>query len=170
MIYSLVTFSLLVSASAFGQHKEHHTSLGAHEHGTVKMAMAIEGRKVEIDMDGPSESFLGFEHIAQSKNDLLALKRAKELWNVEILSKLVMLDSKLNCKIDSASFEQTKPEGEHSEIEATAQFTCATDLKGSDMKIGLKDKFPKIKKLKLEIIGAQSKVIDIKKTIEHVKL
>lgn len=170
MIRHLVSLSILCSVTAFGQHNEHHTALGSHEHGSVKMSMAIDGKKVEIDLEGPSESFLGFEHKAKSKSDLQALQRAKELWNAEILTKIVMLDSKLDCKIDSTSFEQTQPAGEHSEIEASAQFTCAMDLKGSDMKIGLKDKFPKIKKLKLEIIGAQSKVLDIKKAIEHVKL
>ncbi len=169
----ILCLTLISSTNLLAQKKEHahgHSSLAAHEHGTVKMAMAIEGKTIALDMDGPSETFLGFEHKAVSKADLLALKNAKELWNAELLGKLVMFDRGLDCKVNKATFEQVNHAGEHSEIEARAEITCAKDPKGSDLKIGLKDKFGKIKNLKLEIIGNQNKTLDIKKAIENVRL
>lgn len=167
----LTVFSLNVFAAEKGHNSHHsHKALSAHEHGHVVMAMAIEGKNIDIDLSGPSEAFLGFEHAPKSKEDQLTFKRAKDLWTIEILSKLVMFDSGLKCTVTSANFEQTTEEGTHSEVKAEAVIACQKDLKGSDVKIGLKDKFPGIKKCKMEIIGASTKTLDIKKAIENVRL
>jgi hypothetical protein len=134
------------------------------------MAIAVEANTIALDLDGPSESFLGFERKAVSKKDMQTLKNAKELWTTLLLVKLVILDPGLECKLNSATFEQVNHAGEHSEIEARAEITCAKDPKGSDLKIAIKDQFPKIKKMKLEVIGNQNNTLDLKKTIENVRL
>lgn len=176
-----VLFSLLFSSIVMAEHDAHkHHNLGAHEHGNVKLAFAIEGKSLDIDMDGPSESFLGFEHKPVSKDDQLAFNKANDLWTKEILTKLIMFPNNFNCRIDAANFHQnyeeestgTKKSSLHSEIEATAKITCdGGSFKGSEVKIGLKDKFPKIKKLKLEILEEdKTKSLDIKKAIETIRL
>lgn len=166
--------ALLFSTSVRAEQDGHKHSLSAHEHGLVNLAFAFEGKTLDIELQGPSESFFGFEHKPTSKDDVLAFNRAKDLWTKEILSKLIMFDGKLNCKIDSTSFVQEFEEKlkTHSSIDAEAKITCeGTPFKGNDVKIGLKDKFPKIKKLKLEIIDAdKTKAIDLKKAIEIIKL
>lgn len=164
---------LLISFSAYAdkhEHKHGHKSLSAHEHGTCELAMAFEGKKVSIELSGPSESFLGFEHAPKSKEEKLAMDRALALWNVELPTKLIMFDNKLGCTKESSSFEQTAHEGEHSEVMAKAVYNCTGSFAGTDVKIGIKDKFPKVKKLKLEVIAEKTKTIDIKKAIETVRL
>lgn len=182
MKLTAIILSLLLSSSLMAKHDGHkHHNLSAHEHGAVKLAFAIEGKTVDIELEGPSESFLGFEHKPTSAEDKKVLNSASELWNKDLLTKVIMFPSNLNCLIDYSKFiqnfeESTETKGkksaEHSEIEATAKLTCSGGtLKGSDVKIGIKDKFPKIKKLKLEIIDAdKTKSVDIKKAIETVRL
>jgi hypothetical protein len=182
MKISAIIISLFLSSSLMAEHDGHkHHNLSAHEHGVVKLAFALEGKTIDIEVDGPSESFLGFEHKPTSTDDKLAYNRASELWNKEILTKVIMFPSNLNCQIETSKFIQNfsdpaetknKKSGEHSEIEATAKLTCnGGSFKGADVKIGLKDKFPNIKKLKLDIIDAdKTKSLDIKKAIETVRL
>lgn len=150
----------------------HKHNLSAHEHGHVKLAMAIEGNSVDVDLDGPSESFIGFEHRPVSKEDLMALSRAKDLWTKEMLTKLIIFPKNLNCRIEGSQFNQIFEAGVHSEIEATAKFICnGVLMKGTEIKIGLKAQYPKIKKLKLEIIDTdKTKSLDIKKAVETVRL
>lgn len=181
MKLSALLLSLLLSSSLLADQHEHKKSLDAHEHGAIHLAFAIEGKTIDIELNGPSESFLGFEHKPTSKEEIATFNRLKELWTKDLLTNLFVFDSKLNCKIDSALFEQefeesktngSKKSGTHSEITADAKISCADgNFKGTDVKIGLKEKFPKIKKLKLEIIDAdKTKAVDIKRPIETVRL
>lgn len=183
-LLQLSSACLLAGSLAFNAYAEkghHKHALDAHEHGTVKLAFAIEDKTMEVDMEGPAESFIGFEHMPKTENEKLAFSRAQSLWTAELLTKLIMVDSRLNCQIDSATFEQIseapaaekkgKKAGEHSEIEAKAKISCkAAGFKGTDVKIGIKDKFPKIKDLTLEVLGTETKSLKIKKTIESVRL
>lgn len=51
---------------ALGQmddHSHHHVDeLGAHEHGVGALNIAVEGEALEIELAGPADNFLGFEH------------------------------------------------------------------------------------------------------------
>ena len=55
---TIALVSLLISSNSFSS--DHGHGLGAHEHGSIKVGIAIEGSSAEIDIDGPAESFLGF--------------------------------------------------------------------------------------------------------------
>jgi hypothetical protein len=52
--------SKIHSIQKFAQKHSH--SLNAHEHGAIKLNIVIDGKDIEFEIDGPSESFLGFEH------------------------------------------------------------------------------------------------------------
>ncbi|MGZ3806476.1 MAG: ZrgA family zinc uptake protein, partial [Bacteriovorax sp.] len=152
----LVGFAFFVNAMA-GEH-----SLGAHEHGAIKLGMAIEKNAVDIDLDGPSESFIGFEYLPKTAKDKKTFNDAKDLWEKKLLT-LITLDKKLECKITEASFKQVidekesaeeqakikdpkkKEQGVHSDIEAKAKITCAKDVAGSEVQISLRKQFKNIK-------------------------
>ena len=41
----------------------------SHEHGAANLMLAIEGDKLQIGIEVPSESLIGFEHFPKSRND-----------------------------------------------------------------------------------------------------
>lgn len=147
-------------------------ALEAHEHGALKIGMAIDKNVVEIDIDGPAESFLGFEYLPKTAKEKKLLSDIKTQWTKKIETYFAF-DKKLNCVTNSASFEQVidpKESGSHSDIEAKAKLTCAQNLSGTKLTISLKKSFKNIKKLSAEILSNETKSVEIVKDIQVIQL
>lgn len=175
-----VFVALFLSSQAYAQH-DHHKGLGAHEHGAIKLEVAVEAKEIELEIDGPAESFIGFEYAPKTAKEKKAFTDAQELWKKNLLTKLFILDSKLGCSVSEASFEQEmeshdekpankKEAGVHSDIEAKAKIVCAKDPKGSEVSVALKKHFSHIKKLQVDLVGSETKTININKAVESFKL
>lgn len=163
----ITLFTLIFSMSLHAE-----TALHAHEHGTLALDIAVEGKNAELSVDGPAESFLGFEYVPKTAKDKKILADAKTLWTKNFF-KLVSFDKSLNCKIQSAEFEQKVDEkegGNHSDIEANAKIICQKDLAGSKAIVSLRKNFSHIKKLKVELVGSQTKSIEITKADQEIQL
>lgn len=157
-------------------HHAHAKSLGAHEHGMVKLEVAVEGKIIELDLDGPAESFIGFEYTPKTKKEKKLFSDAHSLWTKGLLTKLFIIDKKLECSVSDASFKQVidgddakKESGIHSEIEAKAKITCAQNVEGKSILVNVKKDFPHIKKLSIDLIGSETKSVEAK-TTEEIKL
>lgn len=142
-------------------------SLHAHEHGSISLEATVEGKEATFSIDGPAEAFIGFEYLPKSAKEKKVFEDAKNLWTKNFFE-LVSFEKAAECKIAESTFEQILEEKEakgkavHSEIEASAKVTCVQDLKGEKVTINLKKHFKNIKKLKLELIGNETKSIAIK--------
>jgi hypothetical protein len=97
------------------------------------------------------------------------------------LETFIAFDNKINCKVSEASFVQVSEEKEashkndkesgiHSDIEAKAKLTCAGEINGSEVTISLKKVFSNIKKLSVEVIGKETKTVEITKTVQKFKI
>jgi hypothetical protein len=175
---SLLIFLLLISS--FANAESHGKSKGAHVHGTIKIEMAVEGKTIDLSIDGPAESFVGFEYTPKTASEKKAWSNAETTWNKDLLTKIFRLDKSLGCKITSATFKQEMDEeenkdakkeaGVHSDINADAKITCNKELLGQNLMVALKKNFPKIKKLAVELIGSETKTIDIISDEQTIKL
>ena len=183
MKLNLLIIGVLFSTHSFASEK----SLGAHEHGTIRLGMAVEKNVVDIDLDGPTESFISFEYLPKTEKEKKIFSDVKNLWEKQFLT-LVTFDKKLNCKISESSFKQvidekeTKEEqakikdpkkkeaGVHSDVEAKAKITCASDIAGTNVQISLRRQFKNIKKLTAEIISTETKSIEITQALQTIKL
>lgn len=154
---------LVAMAASAGEH-----SLGAHEHGAVKLALAVEKNMMEIDLDGPSETFIGFEHAPKTDKEKAILNGTKNQWEKKLLT-LISLPEALGCQISEASLGLVI-EGVHADLEAKAKITCAKDLAGASASIALIKSFWKIKKLKVDIVSASASTIEITKPVQVIKL
>lgn len=160
----LGTLIIFNTASFSGEH-----ALGAHVHGVIKLEMAVEKNIIDVDIDGPAESFIGFEHAPKNAKEKKQLSDAKILWEKNIFE-LIGFDKKLNCKITESSFNQVMEEGSHSDIEAKAKITCKGNLAGSEVQIALKKQFKNIKKLNVELLSNETKTIEITKPVQSFKI
>ena len=178
---TIIVFTLLISAQLFAE--EH--SLHAHEHGAIKVGMAVEKNTVEIDIDGPAQSFLGFEYIPKTNKEKKLLSDLEGQWTKH-LDSLIAFDKKLNCKVTEASFKQVideketkeaslklgsnKEAGVHSDIEAKAKISCIGEVSGSAVTISLRKSFKNIKKLLVEVISNETKSVEITKEVQVFKI
>lgn len=172
---TLALCALLLSTAIWAEHHEHEKGLHAHEHGSIKLDIAVEGKTIEVGIDGPAESFLGFEHAPKTDKEKKTFESARDLWAKDLLTKIFILDKKLGCTSSEVKFEQEiedhkdqkdekgkKEAGIHSDIEASAKIICTQDLKGQSLTIALKKQYPHIKKLTIDVVASETKSINAK--------
>jgi hypothetical protein len=183
---SFILATCFLSTAVLADH-HHGKGVGAHEHGAIKLEMAVEGKTLEIDIDGPAESFLGFEYTPTTAKEKKTFADAESLWTKDLLTKLFILDKKLGCTTTEVSFKQDVDEDEtkeaqkhlqkgekkeagiHSDIEAKVKIVCAQELKGQTVTVAVKKHYPHIKKLTIDLVATETKSINAK-AVEEVKL
>jgi len=166
---------VLLSNSALAKKNLH-----SHEHGHVELSIAYEKNLAEIELETPADSFFGFEHAPKNDKEKAIIEKAKKTWE-NLLNEIIVFPKDLNCQASEIEFKHAvetktahdkheKHESDHSEVEASAKITCAKDLAGTKVDVLFIGKFPKAKKLKLEIVGPKSQSLTLKKSKETITL
>ena len=159
--------ALLFLALPAAAHSE--KSLKAHVHGSAQLTIALEDDKsLQVDLDSPADSIVGFEHKARSEPDKKT--QAAALAHLEKgLSQLVEFPGELGCKVSDAKVGMEAEEheakavkkpaaaesahGEHSDVNATFALKCEKPVTGHSAKIGLIGLFPKVKSVSVKVLG-----------------
>lgn len=75
--------------------------LSAHEHGAGVLDIAIEGKKVNLELEAPGHDIVGFEHAATTATQKAAVEKAKTALAAGLT--LFKLPAKAGCKLINAS-------------------------------------------------------------------
>lgn len=131
ILTTLITIPFLLGTTAMAQ--EEKRQLDAHEHGSGTFNIAIEGNKVEIEIEVPGMDIVGFEHEASTDEQKTAIEKAGKLL-LDGFS-IFTLPAGAGCKITTRKVgvpgheennEHKKEEGEtHSEFHAKFGLECA---------------------------------------------
>jgi hypothetical protein len=135
---------------------------GAHVHGVVTMDVAVDGKTLSVSLESPLDNLLGFEHppatpAQRSAADAL-LKRMNEpaAW--------LKPDAAAQCSVSKVEVESEalKPDaknGEHADLDASYEFTCASPEQLKALEVGLFDAFKRIQRIdaQVAVAGGQSK-------------
>ena len=106
----------------------------AHEHGALKLDVAIEGNKLAIEMEAPLDNLLGFERAPRTDAerkaaaDVLARLRSPDKG-----SSLFVLDAAAQCTLSKAEVQapvlepgaKAAAKDEHADLDASYEFSCA---------------------------------------------
>jgi len=139
-------------------------NLHSHEHGNLKLEIAVEKDTLVLMIDGPADSILGFEHQPKTAKEKKIYYEAQSLWKNKYAS-LFIVDEKISCQAVTNEFDLVTEEGsKHAEIEAKLELKCSKNLMGEKIKIALIKNFKKIERLSVELVGSQSKKIVEKKS------
>lgn len=137
-----------------------HVQAGAaHEHGVLRLDVAVEGSRVLVELDSPLDNLLGFERAprtdAERQKTELALKKLRD--GVA----LFRIDGKAGCtlgKVDLRSAplqlgQAAKPAaGDHADLEGTYEFNCSAGAKAAFLEVGLFEAFPQVKRIELQVV------------------
>lgn len=112
----------------------------AHVHGIAKLDVAVENKKVSLNLDTPLANLVGFEHVPKKEKDRLAMRKAettlqnaKSLFvmpaaaGCEPVSTKIKSDilEKMNTKHTHAEDKHAhKHDSAHADLEAAYEFTC----------------------------------------------
>ena len=137
VISGLASVAILIALPALAEQAEHR-QLGPHVHGQGTLDIAIEGKKIEMELVAPGMDIVGFEHVASTDEQKAAVKKAKAKLT-DVLS-VFKLPAAANCKAEVANVEnrkETHKPGEkddddddkpgapqHSEFHATYTINC----------------------------------------------
>jgi hypothetical protein len=179
MFRCFIPVALLLSfsgAAEAGTHK-HKSSKGghAHEHGAAKLNIVVEGTKIAMEFESPSESVYGFEHEAKTAKEKLAVESAVKKLK-ENLAGAFVFDKKLACRLEATKIEPWVKEeghgsGEHSEFRAEIVSSCAAAPTGTKMKIGLSKLFPKIHEVRVQVLNGEKQLgMEIEKDKGEISL
>ncbi len=115
MSRSLIAASAAVTLAAFTLPVQaEKRQLGPHEHGHGTLNIAIEGKKVAIELDVPGADIAGFEHEATTPEDKAQLEKAQA--NLKEALKLFVMPAAASCKLAKAEVElEAEHEHEHEE-------------------------------------------------------
>ncbi|WP_426152355.1 DUF2796 domain-containing protein [Pseudomonas sp. DC3000-4b1] len=124
MRHALLAFSLcLLPSLSHAAAPDNHGSLGAHEHGTVHLDVALDGQTLALDLDSPGMNLVGFEHAPTSDADRAAVARAREKLTAPL--ELFNLPTAARCSVTrqellSPLFGNAASDHDHDEHDADA--------------------------------------------------
>jgi hypothetical protein len=95
-IFIAAVFAASLPAIAAEEHRE----LGPHEHGTGRLNIAIEGKRVSMELEVPAADIVGFEHEAKTAAQKAAVKKGKT--TLEAALNVFKLPAEAKCKLAEA--------------------------------------------------------------------
>ena len=143
---------------------EEHASLDAHEHGVASLNVALDGQTLEIQLQSPAMSLVGFEHEAKSEADKAKVAAARQhleqpqaLFALPIEAKCALQDSELDSPLfggHAHDEHEHADEHGHSDIDASYRFACANAEALQTLELGsFFGTFPGTEKLEVQLIG-----------------
>ena len=136
----------------------------AHEHGVMKLDVAIDGNTLSIALESPLDSFLGFERAPRTDAERrAAAELLARLRGPDKGPPLFIADAAARCTLSKAvvrapALETPTPaavKDGHADLDADYTYTCAGpgQLKGLDL--GLFDAFRRLKRIDVQVAGPQ---------------
>ena len=116
----IVLVSLFVSFDILAQVARQKDS---HEHGAAKLMMVMEGEKLQVEFEVPSESLIGFEHFPKSQSNrknfneaIKILSDPSKLFSMPIKAECILVGMNVSQSLFSNEEEHGHDESEKSEI------------------------------------------------------
>ncbi len=128
----------------------------AHVHGVAKIDIAIEARKLALQLESPLDNLLGFERPPRSDAErkladalVARLKSADTIFKIDpaaqcSLAKVVLASSALKLGNPDPSEEG------HADIDASFEFNCVDANKAAFIDVGLFE-FPHLQRLEVQV-------------------
>lgn len=126
-----------------------------HVHGVATLQIAVDGKRLQLHLESPLDSLLGFEHMprtAQQKSAVRSMER--QLRQAE---KLFYPSPRAACSLQSVSLESPVLKAEkhqeahdHADLDGKFVFTCAKPEELRTIEVRLFEAFPGLRQLKTE--------------------
>jgi hypothetical protein len=152
----------------------------AHEHGVVKMDVAIEGQKLSIAVEAPLDNLLGFERAPRTDAERKAAAEVlARLRSPDKGMPLFVPDAAAQCTLSKAEVlaatlePGAKPAGkaEHADLDASYEFTCGKPAELRSLDVGLFDAYKRIQRIEVQVAGPQGQSkLTLKRPARSVKL
>jgi Protein of unknown function (DUF2796) len=175
----LAALSAVAATSAAAEEHEHRQH-GAHVHGEARLDVALDGSRLDMDLDTPAINVLGFEHPPMSPEESDAVARATRLLNDG--ATLFVPAPAAECRLaeakvtseglepgaadadeeadheeadhDAADHDEGEEEGHHhhAEFQAAYHFECGAPDRLTSLEVRMFGPFPGTHKVHVQLI------------------
>jgi hypothetical protein len=131
----------------------------AHEHGVVRLDVAVQARTLSVQLEAPLDSVLGFEHRPRSAAERAAADAMQA--RLKDAAALLRPDAAAQCRltqaeVDSTALQSTAPDaGGHADIDARYEFDCLQPERLATLDLGLFEAFPRIRRIEVQVAGTK---------------
>ncbi len=157
----IVLVSFIVSFDILAQVARQKDS---HEHGAAKLMMAMEGEKLQVEFEVPSESLIGFEHFPKSQSNrknfnesIKILSDPSKLFSMPIKAECLLVGMNVSQSLFSNEEEHGHDESEkseiHSEFESNYYWNCQHLDEIDSIGTQLMSFFPRIEEIRVNWIS-----------------
>jgi hypothetical protein len=166
----LVASSLLCAAGIASAAKPH-------QHGAMKLGVAVEATDVTLVVEMPLDSLVGFERAPRSDAERKAAAAA--LATMRDGAALFRLDAAAQCtlasaKVEAPVLEQAAPSGttkEHADLDATYVFKCAQPGRLTTLEVLLFDAFKRVERIDVQALLSHGQTkATLRRTARTVRL
>jgi Protein of unknown function (DUF2796) len=137
----------------------------AHQHGVVRLDVAIDGQALTLSLDAPLDSLLGFEHrprTAAEKAGMAALLKQLDpgaaLWRPNAQAQCSLIKTTLESALLQAPAPSAAEAGEHADLDGSWEFRCAQVDQLSSIELGLFDAFKRIQRIEVQVAGPKGQL------------
>jgi Protein of unknown function (DUF2796) len=131
----------------------------AHEHGVVKLDVAVQGQQILITMESPLEGVLGFERAPKSAAD--NAKVAAATAQLQAADKLFQIDPAAHCRLSKTTLMApvvgigvaalTQDKTGHGDLDAEFIFDCQDASQAQRIEVALFDAFANMKRIEVQM-------------------
>lgn len=136
----------------------------AHEHGVMKLDVALDGNTLSIALESPLDSFLGFERAPRTEAerkaavDLLTRLRGpdqgKPLFTADAAAQCTLSKAEVRAPVLETPAKGPTKDG-HADLEADYAYTCAQPAQLKTLDLGLFDAYRRLKRIDVQVAGPQ---------------
>jgi Protein of unknown function (DUF2796) len=162
---SLLAATLCVGAAA-------HAAGHAHEHGVVKLDIAIEAGKLTVQMESPLDNLVGFERAPRTDAERQRVDAA--VARLKAAATLFKIDPAAGCTLEnvelvSAPLKLGQPEpgavdDGHADLDGDFEFSCKDGARASFIELGLFGAFSGMQRIDVQIAAPQGQ---FKRTLQR---
>ena len=144
-------------------------TVGAHEHGVVRMGLAVDGQRISLNLEIPAATVFGFEHDPETEEEIGVVSEAMETLNTRV-GEVIAVYSELACELedvevvsapevdeehahsDDEEHAHSDDEDAHSEVRVAVSWFCAQSVEGTDATLRLGSLWPDAELVDLTVI------------------
>lgn len=134
----------------------------AHEHGALKLDVAIEGRRLTLALEAPLDNLLGFERAPRSDAErqaaaglLARLRRpdqAPALFTPDAAAQCTLAQAEVQAPL-LAPGARAGAADEHADLDASYEYRCARPEALRSLDLGLFDAYPRVQRIEVQVAG-----------------
>jgi len=123
---------------------------GAHVHGAATLAIVLDGERVELQLDAPGDSIVGFEREPHDDAERATLAQARAL--LAAPARWIALPANAACVLQSSSAEFDHAAGDHAAFDVQAAWRCATPSALTMLDLTLFASFPRLQRVTANLV------------------